>query len=116
MTDNTTALGNLRLAIQNGVTLADFLQVYQQENPPSAEDLALIEAARAYHVDGDLEFDDYTMVSGGDDATGDYVLCWKWVYAPRAAPACGISCHLTCWRCWLSPRWRSCGLAGEGDS
>lgn len=71
----------LRRAIQAGATLSDFLQVDSQENPSSDEDLALIEHAReCYHCDGDLEFDNLCVVSGGDDPSGDYVLCWKWVY------------------------------------
>lgn len=80
---NTKALDLLRQAIQGGATLADFLQIDAQENPHSDEDEALVGLARTrYHIDGDLEFDDYATVSGSDDPLGDYVLCWKWVYRP----------------------------------
>ena len=76
----TSCMDLLRLAIQQGATLSDFLQIDQQENPPSPEDLALIERARElYESAGELEFDDYATVSGGDDPSGDYVLAWQWV-------------------------------------
>jgi hypothetical protein len=40
---------------------------------------AYIEAAREnYHRDGELEFDDPTVVSTGGDP-GAYVQCWRWV-------------------------------------
>lgn len=40
---------------------------------------AYIKAAREnYHADGELEFDDETMVSMGSDE-GAYVMAWKWI-------------------------------------
>lgn len=67
-------------AVKAGATFSDYMQADVKINPPSADDLALIQHARdCYQRDGDLEFDDLCVVSGGDHEDGDYVLCWKWV-------------------------------------
>lgn len=80
MAPATTPLELMRQAVKAGATLSDYVQAYAEVNPLSDEDQALIELARErYHVDGDLEFDYLSMISGGDDPSGDYVLCWKWV-------------------------------------
>jgi hypothetical protein len=67
-------------AVKAGGTFSDYMQARATFDPPSAEEVALVERARElYHCEGDLELDDLTMVSGCEEPTGDYVLCWKWV-------------------------------------
>lgn len=66
-----------RLMQEHNLTFAD-IAGWQGLND-AKEEADLLENARTYHRDGDLEFDDNPVVSRGDD-NGAYVMCWKWVY------------------------------------
>jgi hypothetical protein len=55
------------------------LHVFPERELTPQEQAYLDAAKREYRVDGDLEFDNETVVSNSDD--GAYVLCWKWVNA-----------------------------------
>lgn len=70
-------------AVKAGATFSDYMEADAKINPLSDEDLALIDRARElYESAGDLEFNDLCVVSGSEEPTGDYVLCWKWVNRP----------------------------------
>ena len=58
----------------NGLTFAEVKRALATPN----DHPAIVKARELYHCDGDLEFDDNTLISDSQDG-GEYVLCWKWV-------------------------------------
>lgn len=68
----------LATMMQNGLTISDCIIAFAKLN--TENDLSLIELARdQHHQDGEVEIDDFTVVSiPADNETGAYVLAWVW--------------------------------------
>jgi hypothetical protein len=66
--------------IADGLSFGECVEAFATDDP-------LIEKARDEYVhEGEVEIDDATVVSRGDDS-GAYVLAWVWVDDPEPAEA-----------------------------
>lgn len=60
------------------------------------DDNPYVKAAREiHHVEGEVEVDEFTVVSKDDDAEGAYVMAWVWVSSEALAPAEAEVIYLT---------------------
>lgn len=72
-----------RLIDEHGLIFADCVRAFSERQTEVAAEY--IELARErWHDEGTVEIDDWTIVSGCDGASGDYVLAWVWVDSPEA--------------------------------
>lgn len=72
--NNEELLTQLRALKEHGLTFTDCVTVFGE----TTETSPYVAAAKLCQIDGELEFDDPTVVSEGDDA-GAYVMAWYWI-------------------------------------
>jgi hypothetical protein len=65
-----------RLAAIDGLTFSDCVVFFASQR--TERELKIIEWAQEHDKEGELEVDDSSILSEGDD-NGTYVLAWQWV-------------------------------------